>query len=214
MLSTARQKVAPGPLAQQPYADLTYFRHARRNTHRMSHDRRSGSILAVFDRPERARVAYRRLSEFVDPSHLEAVPLSPGHYPLADINRALEARSAIRGASAGAALGALVGLLVAALPGPGLFPALGWAAAGALGGVITGGLRSLGRVRWDDEGRTVFEVPENRGYTLLIVKPGVPSDQGCRQRIVRTLVRNGALAFVEPAAAFGHARPEDPLAAL
>jgi hypothetical protein len=159
---------------------------------------RSGSILAVFDSPEQAGVARAWLRHLVDPSRIEEMPLNPGRYQLADINRALEVRTAIRGASAGAALGALLGLLVAAFPGIAPFPALGWAAAGALGGVVSGGLRSLGRIRWDDEGHAVVEVPANRPYTLLIVKRGVPLDQRTPRRIVRALAQNGALAFIEP----------------
>jgi hypothetical protein len=176
------------------------------NSINQAREESSGSILAVFTKPEQARVAFHRLSDFVDPSLLEAVPLAPGRYRLADINRAVEARSAFRGASAGAVLGAMGGLGVAALTGFGLFPALGWAAAGALGGLITAGLRSLGRTEWDDEGHAVVDVPKGGSYTLLIVKLHEASDRPARERIVRTLARNGAIAFIDPSAYVAHGR--------
>jgi hypothetical protein len=75
---------------------------------------RSDPILAVFDSPERARRAVRRLSQVVaDAARVEAVPLAPGRYKLADISRAQEVYAAVRGAAVGAPLGGLVGLALA-----------------------------------------------------------------------------------------------------
>ena len=54
-------------------------------------DNPSEPILAVFDSPERARRAVRRLSDVVAARRLiEALPLAPGRYKLAEINRAQE----------------------------------------------------------------------------------------------------------------------------
>jgi hypothetical protein len=68
-------------------------------------DDRSDPILAVFDSPERARRAVRRLSQVVaDAARVEALPLAPGRYRLADISRAQEVYAAVRGAAVGAPL--------------------------------------------------------------------------------------------------------------
>jgi hypothetical protein len=155
-------------------------------------------VLAVFERPEKARPAVRLLSELVaDPGSISVAPLSPGRYKLADINRAAEARAALRGAVLGAPIGAVVGLaLAAALGGVGPFAVVGGTASGALAGFVYGGLRALARTRWRDTGFGVLEAAPGTSYTLVIVPPSATRDDHERAQAIRTLERYGAIAFL------------------
>jgi hypothetical protein len=88
--------------------------------------RPSDVILAVFKPPEHARRAVRRLSErWPEAKLIDVVPLAPGYYRLADINRAVEAPAAVRGGALGAPIGAALGLgLATLLVGAGPFAAV------------------------------------------------------------------------------------------
>jgi hypothetical protein len=159
-------------------------------------------ILAVFKSPEHARRVVRRLSEMVpDRRAIDAVPLGPGLYPLADINRGVEVRAAIRGAARWAPIGAIVGLAFAALlPGVGPFAAVGATAAGALAGLAVGGADgAMKRVRWGEHGLALLEVLPGSNWTLVIVNTSAIPDS---QRLGRLLERGGAMAFLEPTAYF------------
>jgi len=165
-------------------------------------DDRSDPILAVFDSPERARRAVRRLSQVVaDAARVEALPLAPGRYKLADISRAQEVYAAVRGAAVGAPLGGLVGLaLGATLVGVASFPALGATAAGALAGLAVGGFRGIARTYWTDNGHEFLDVPPYNEYVLVAVPAGAIADRRQRARAMRALLRAGALGFLEPSA--------------
>jgi hypothetical protein len=90
--------------------------------------------------------------------------------------------------------------LASVLGGAGPFAAIGATASGALAGLVLGGSsRSLRRLRWSEHGLPILDVPAGHSYTLVIVKTnGLELED--RQRIIRALVQDGALAFVEPTA--------------
>jgi hypothetical protein len=160
-------------------------------------------ILAVFDRPDRARQAVRSLQSLVpDSRSVVAVPLEPGRYPLSDRRLAEEARGALRGAGFGTPLGIVAGLgAAAALPGVGPFVALAYALAGAVGGLIVGGLTgAIARTRWDRDAAEVIEVPEDAEYVLVIVHGSAAPGPRSARRLMLALERAGALGFLDPAA--------------
>jgi hypothetical protein len=129
------------------------------------------------------------------------LPLAPGRYKLAEINRAQEVYAAVRGAALGAPLGGLVGVALAAtLVGIGPFPVVGGTAAGALAGLVTGALRAIARTYWTDTGREFLDIPPHREYVLVVVPAGATTDRRRHARAIRALLRAGALAFLEPSA--------------
>jgi hypothetical protein len=157
-------------------------------------------ILAVFDRPDRARQAVRSLG--LDERSMVVVPLEPGRYQLSDRRLAEEAHGAFRGAAIGVPLGALAGVGAAfALPGVGPFAAGALMLAGGLGGLVVGGLTgAITRIRWDRNPAAFVEVPEGSEYVLVIVHaPAAPSRRDAR-RLMLALERAGALGFLDPTA--------------
>jgi hypothetical protein len=158
------------------------------------------ALLAVFETPDQARRAVRRLSQIVDdPRSIDALPLPPGQYELAAVNSALEAYAALRGAALGAPLGAIAGLgLAMVLLGATPFPVIGGTAAGALAGLLVGGRRAVARSRWTDTGCGVLDVSATSGYVLVTVPARTLADSRARARAIRALGRSGAIAFLEP----------------
>jgi hypothetical protein len=163
----------------------------------------SDVILAVFKTPEDARRAIRRLNERLPEARLiDVVPLGPGYYRLADINRAVEVRAAVRGGALGAPIGAALGLgLATLLAGVGPFAAAGATAAGTLAGIVAGSVRGSlrGRIHLTQHGGlAVMEVPPDSTFTVAIVDTGAMQDVRQRAQLERVLARDGVVALIDP----------------
>src|SRR5437016_11360650 len=106
-------------------------------------DYESEDILAVFNSPEAARDAARRVRAALgDPHRVVVVPLEPGRYALADTSLQEVVHGAVRAARLSVPLGALVGggLAALAVSGVGSLALAGMAVAGAIGGFVVGGM--------------------------------------------------------------------------
>jgi hypothetical protein len=175
-------------------------------------------ILAVFDDPEAARDAVRRLrAELGDPHRVVGVPLEPGRYQLADTSVQEVVHGAAQAARVSVPLGALAGLGLAAvaIPGAGLVALAGMAAAGALGGFVVGGMTgAIKRTRWDRDPAGFLDVPPGSNYVLVIVRASPALARRETSRVIGLLVRAGALAFLDPTAYYAaHPEPVVPDAA-
>jgi hypothetical protein len=174
-------------------------------------DYETEDILAVFDDPEAARDAARRVREDLgDPDRVIGVPLEPGRYQLADASLQEVVHGAVRTARISVPVGALAGLGLgaAAIPGVGLAALAGVAAAGALGGFIVGGMAgAIQRTRWDRDPARFLEVPQGSRYMLVVVRASPAVGRRETSRVIRLLVRAGALGFLDPTAYYA-AHPE------
>ena len=84
--------------------------------------------------------------------------------------------------------------------GLGPFALVGATAAGALAGLAAGGLRGIASTYWTDTGQEFLDVPPHSEYVLVVVPAGATADRRHHARAMRTLLRAGALAFLEPTA--------------
>jgi hypothetical protein len=174
-------------------------------------DYETEDILAVFDDPETARDAVRRLrAELEDPHRVVAVPLEPGRYQLADTSLQEVVHGAVRAARVSVPLGALAGLGLGALaiPGVGLAALSGMAVAGAVGGFVVGGMTgAIKHTRWDRNTARFLDVPAGSTYMLVIARASPALARRETSRVIGLLARAGALGFLDPTAYYA-AHPE------
>jgi hypothetical protein len=165
-------------------------------------DYETEDILAVFDHPDTAREAVRRIREELrDPHRVVGVPLEPGSYQLADASLQGIVHSVVRTARVGVPLGVMAGLGLAALaiPGVGALALAGMAVAGAIGGLVVGGLTgAIKRMRWDRDPAQFLDVPPGSDYMLVIVRASPAPARRETSRVLGLLVRAGARAFLDP----------------
>jgi hypothetical protein len=165
-------------------------------------DYETEDILAVFSDPDKARPAVRRLRELLgDPHRVVGVPLEPGRYQLADTSLQEVVHEARRTARIGIPLGALagLGLAVATIPGAGPLALAGMAFAGGIGGLVVGGLTgAIKRTRWDRDPAQFLLVAPGSDYLLVIVRASPAPARRETSRVLGTLVRSGAMAFLDP----------------
>jgi hypothetical protein len=176
-------------------------------------------ILAVFDNPDAAREAVRRAREIVgDPHRVMAVPLPRGRYQVADLSVQEIVHGAMRTARKSVPLGTLAGLGMAALalPGAGAVAMAGMALAGAVGGLVVGGMTgAIARSRWDPNPADVLTVPPDSQAMLVIVRASPAPARKETSRVLSVLARAGAVAFLDPAAYYAnHPHPEPEVASL
>jgi hypothetical protein len=165
-------------------------------------DYETEDIIAVFDDPEVARRAARRVRVALgDPRKVSVVPLPPGRYQLAD-NRLQEVlQGAVRSARLSVPLGALAGLGLAAvaLPGVGPVAIAGLAAAGAVGGLVVGSMiGAINRTRWDPDPAPFIDVGPDSRRMAVIVQASPALGRRETTRAIRHLARGGAIAFLDP----------------
>ena len=175
-------------------------------------DYETEDILAVFDDPEIARAAVRRLREYLgDPHRVVAVPLEPGRYQLADTSLQEVLHGAVRAARVSMPLGAVAGLGLGAvaIPGVGLAALTAMAVAGALGGFVIGGMTgAIERTRWDRDPAQFLEVPPGSSDMLVIARASPAPARRETSRAMGSLVRAGARAFLDPTAYYAtHPEP-------
>jgi hypothetical protein len=179
-------------------------------------DYETQDILAVFDRPEAAREASRRVIQVIsDPHRVKETPLAPGPYQLADISLQEVVHGAVRAVTRSVPLGALAGagLALAAVPGVGPLVLAGMAFAGAIGGFVVGSMTgAIAHTRWDRDPAPFIDVPPNSDYRLVIVEASPAPAWRETSRVLRILARNGAIGFLDPTAYYAEHEPEAAMA--
>ncbi|HEV7663792.1 MAG TPA: hypothetical protein VGQ62_09680 [Chloroflexota bacterium] len=180
-------------------------------------DGETEDILAVFSDPDKARRAVRRLREVLgDPHRVIGVPLESCRYQLADPSLQELVHAALRTARVGIPLGAFagVGLAVAAIPGVGPLALAGTAFAGGIGGLVVGGLTGvIKQTRWDADPAQFLVVPPGSEEMLVIVRASSAPARRETSRVLGTLVRSGAIAFLDPTAYYAtHPQVDEALA--
>jgi hypothetical protein len=175
-------------------------------------DYETEDILAVFDSPEKARIAVRRLrAELGDPHRVVGVPLEPGRYQLADTSLQEVVHGAVRAARLSVPLGVVAGLGLGdlAIPGIGLVALAGMATAGAIGGLVVGGMTgAIKRTRWDRDPARFLDVAPGSSYLLVVVRSSPALARRETSRAIGVLVHAGALGFLDPTAYYAtHPEP-------
>jgi hypothetical protein len=175
-------------------------------------DYETEDVLAVFDDPETAREAARRVRGYLgDPHRVVAVPLEPGRLQLADTSLREVVHGAIRAARMSVPLGALAGLGLGAIaiPGVGLAALAATALAGALGGFVVGGMTgAIKRTRWDRDPARFLDVPPGSNYMLVIARASPALARRKTSQVIGLLIHAGALAFLDPTAYYAtHPEP-------
>jgi hypothetical protein len=75
------------------------------------------------------------------------------------------------------------------------------AVAGALGGLVVGGMTgAISRTRWDRDPAGGIDVPPNQNYMLVVVHVSPAPARRETSRVIGALVRAGALGFLDPTA--------------
>ncbi len=161
-------------------------------------DYETDPTLAIFDNPERAEEARRRLQALgISDQVIRQAPLAPGRYQCVDPSFGEEVSGILRGAEVGLPAGAVLGVgMAASLGGAGLEVFAGLAGAGAVIGAVVGSLEGAAiRAHYDDDVAQWIEVSDGGSTVLLVV--GTHSD-GTTGRTRQALRRAGALAFLDP----------------
>jgi outer membrane lipoprotein SlyB len=176
-------------------------------------DYETEDILAVFGDAEAARSAARGVRAMVnDPHRVTVLPLKPGRYQLADTRLQEVVHGAVRSARISVPAGALTGLGLAAMSLPGIGPGAlaGMAAAGALGGLVVGGMiGAINRTRWDRDPANFIEVPPDASHMLVLVRASSAPARRETSRVIGALVRARALAFLDPTAYYATAGSDE-----
>ena len=168
------------------------------------YDYETEDILAVFDNPEAAREAVRRVRQAIgDPHRAIAVPLAPGRYQLADVSLQEVVHGAMHSATTSVPLGALagIGLAAVAVPAAGPVALAGLGLAGAIGGLVVGAMTgAIKRTRWDRDPAQFLEVPPDSEYMLVIVEASPALGRRETSRVMGILTRAGAIGFLDATA--------------
>jgi len=168
------------------------------------YDYETEDILAVFDNPDAAREAVRRVRQAIgDPHRVTAMPLPPGRYQVADLSLPEVVHGAMHMAAKSVPLGILagLGLAAAAVPGAGALALAGLGLAGAIGGLVVGAMTgAIERTRWDRDPAQFVEVPPDSEYMLVTVEASPAPGRRETSRVMGILVRAGALGFLDPGA--------------
>jgi hypothetical protein len=85
--------------------------------------------------------------------------------------------------------------------------------AGGIGGLVVGGLTgAIKRTRWDRDPAQFLLVAPGSDYLLVIVRASPASARRETSRVLGTLVRSGAMAFLDPTAYYAtHPQVEEAL---
>jgi hypothetical protein len=168
------------------------------------YDYETEDILAVFADPDTARKALRRVRHVLgDPHRAVGVPLSPGRYQLADPSLPEVVHGAMQAAGVSIPLGALagLGLAAAAVPAAGPMALAGLGLAGAIGGLVVGGMTgAIKRTGWDRDQAQFIEVPPDSQHMLVIVEASPAPARRETSRVVNILTRAGTIGFLDPTA--------------
>jgi hypothetical protein len=160
-------------------------------------DYETDPTLAVFESPDQAEVAIRRLRALgIPPDAIRQTPLPRGSYQCTDPSLGESFAGVLHGAQFGAPAGAALGLGMASVSqvGPEVFVWL--AGVGAVMGAVVGSIIGAAvRAHYDDDVAQGIAVPDGSSAALLLAETHSDGTTGRARQVLR---RAGALAFLDP----------------